>query len=134
MLPKTIKIRTAFKLFKVNWDEFILKFDSFKTYKNSRIQQVSSGELRIIETYLILCSGKDIIVLDEPFSFIAPLYVENIKQLIEEKKKESVLIVTDHFYRDILAICDRVYLIKNGASKLVSSQQDLENEGYVKSV
>ncbi len=131
LLPNNTKIKTAFKLFKANWSDFILRFNSFVRHKNSRVHEVSSGELRIIETYLILCSGKEIILLDEPFSFIAPLHIEKIKVLIEEKKHISILIVTDHFYQDILDISNTIYFIKNSSSKLIRSRQDLENEGYV---
>jgi ABC-type lipopolysaccharide export system ATPase subunit len=43
-----------------------------------------------VETYLVLKSDKKIVLLDEPFSHIAPLYIEQFKQLIElEKKDES---------------------------------------------
>lgn len=131
LLPNAIKLKTAFKLFNSDWSDFILRFNSFERHKNSRIHEVSSGELRIIETYLILCSDKEIILLDEPFSFIAPLYIEKIKELINKKKLSSILIITDHFYRDILDISDTIYFIKNGTSKLIQSQRDLENEGYV---
>ena len=85
----------------------------------------------MVETYLVLDSGKEIILLDEPFSFIAPLYVEKFKDIIREKKNESAILITDHFYREILDVSDTIYLIKNGSSKLIQSQQDLENEGYI---
>lgn len=131
LLPNSMKLKNAFKLFEVKWDDFILLFDSFKKHYTSRVSEISSGELRVIETYLILFSGKEIILLDEPFSFIAPIYIENFKQLIEEKKLESAIIITDHFYSDILDISKNVYFIKNGSSKLIASKQDLENEGYI---
>ena len=111
LLPNSMKLKNAFKLFEVKWDDFILLFDSFKKhYTSSSILSIS---------------------LDEPFSFIAPIYIENFKQLIEEKKLESAIIITDHFYSDILDISKNVYFIKNGSSKLIASKQDLENEGYI---
>ncbi len=85
------------------------------------------------ETYLILNSDKPIILLDEPFSFIAPIYVEKIKAIMQLKKEKSSIIITDHFYRDILEVSDTVYFLKDGYSKLIRSKQDLEDEGYLNS-
>ena len=84
-----------------------------------------------METYLILDSDKPIILLDEPFSFIAPIYVEKIKNLIQLKREKSAIVITDHFYRDILEVSDSVYFLRDGYSKLICSKQDLEDEGYI---
>lgn len=131
LLPNNIKVKKAFDLFQVDWKCFVNSFDSFKIYINRRTDELSSGELRVVETYLILNSGKKIILLDEPFSFVAPLYVEKFKLLIRQKKKECTIVITDHFYREILDISDSIYLLKNGSSKLIQSKEDLENEGYI---
>lgn len=132
LLPIGIKLLKAFRLFEVDWNEFIAIFERFSSYEKASTNEISSGELRVVETYLILNSNKPILLLDEPFSFIAPIYVSKIKSLIEIKKKESAIFVTDHFYRDILEVSDTVYLLKEGNSKLVLSKEDLKNEGYLK--
>lgn len=131
LLPKGIKLKNAFHLFNVDWSDFVTLFDSFKIYKKSKSNQLSSGELRVIETYLVLNSGKKIILLDEPFSFIAPLYIEKFKVMLLEKKKESTIIVTDHFYQDIREVSDTIYFLKNGSSKFINSKEELEAEGYL---
>lgn len=131
LLPTGMKLLKATKLFNSNWMTFIEIFPSFEKYRNTKTNKISSGELRVLETYLILNSGKEIILLDEPFSFIAPLYVQKIKALIKEKNKKSAIIITDHFYRDIIEISDTIYLLKEGYSKLISSKEELENEGYL---
>lgn len=131
LLPTTIKLKSVFLFFDANWAEFSTLFDAFKNYTNIYPNALSSGELRIVETYLILSSNKKIILLDEPFSYIAPIYIEKFKALIQEKKKNSVIIITDHFYRDILEISDCIYFLKNGYSKEIRSKQDLKEEGYI---
>lgn len=131
LLPNDLKLWDAFKLFETDWTGFIGHFSSFEKYLYSRIKDLSSGERRVVETYLILSSGKEIILLDEPFSFIAPLYVEKFKFLIHEVKKDRAIIVTDHFYRDIFDISDNIYFLKNGYSKLIHSDKELIDEGYI---
>lgn len=131
LLPGNIKLSTAFSFYNLHWNEFIDLFESFAIYKNTRVDKLSSGEVRIVETYLILNSGKSIILLDEPFSFIAPIYVEKFKVMIQKKKRNGILIITDHFYNDLVDVSDTLYVLKNGYSKLIHSTEELANEGYI---
>ena len=131
LLPDNLKLEKAFRYFDVDWPNFITLFPSFGRYEKTKADTLSSGELRAAETYLILNSNKPIILLDEPFSFIAPVYVEKIKNIIQLKKQKSAIILTDHFYRDILEASDTVYFLREGCSKLIHSKRELEDEGYI---
>jgi len=131
LLKNSIAVATAFKLFQVSWDEFIVQFPSFKKYLYAKFQLLSTGEQRIIETYLILMGNHSIVLLDEPFSFIAPVYVEKIKTLIQRKKQHKIIMLTDHYYRDILEVSTIVYHIKNGYSKIIKSEEELRHAGYL---
>ena len=131
LLPNNLSLKRAFKDFDISWISFIEVFDSFSVHQNEKVKNLSTGELRVIETYLILNSNKEIILLDEPFSFIAPVYVNRIKTMLTEKKENSIIIVTDHYYNDILEVSDAIYFIKNGRSKIIHSKGDLENEAYL---
>lgn len=131
LLPKHLSISHAFGLFNVSWEQFINLFQSFKEYDRARIKDLSSGEIRVIEAYLVLMSNKEIILLDEPFSFIAPIYVEKFMVLIRQVKKRCIIILTDHFYNDILAVSDTIYLLKNGCSKKIEDKNELKREGYI---
>jgi ABC-type cobalamin/Fe3+-siderophores transport systems, ATPase components len=133
LLPIQIKLKTAFKLFNIEWDEFIDHFEGFKDYEKFYTHQLSSGELRLVETFLILKSDRDIILLDEPFSFIAPIYVDKIKSLIKAQKSNRIILITDHSYEHILNISDNIYLLKNGCSKEISNSDELIYEGYLPS-
>lgn len=130
-IPNGLRLKSAFNLFKVSWDDFITVFDDFPIYKNLKINKLSGGERRIIETYLVLMSNKKIIFLDEPFSHIAPLHIEKIKALISEEKKHKTIIITDHMYRHIIDISDAIYLIKNGSTKLINNLKELEDYKYL---
>ncbi|MGC1205029.1 MAG: ABC transporter ATP-binding protein [Flavobacteriaceae bacterium] len=126
-IPNSIKIKSAFNLFNVSWEDFICLFETFDLFKNSKINKLSGGERRLIETYIILKSDREIILLDEPFSHLAPLYVEKIKVLISQEKNNKAIIITDHMYRHIVDVSDDMYLIKNGHSKLINNLKELED-------
>ena len=91
-IPSEIKLSFVFKLYAINWNLFTKGFETFSIYKNSKFSDLSGGERRIIETYIILKTKSKIVFLDEPFSHLSPLHIDTIKQLIEEEKKKKLLL------------------------------------------
>lgn len=130
-LPKHFKLKTAFKLFNVSWDDFIKKFEEFRGLKNHKPKSFSSGQLRLLETYLILKSNSDIVLLDEPFSHLSPIHIDLIKEIISQEKIKKVIVITDHMYRHIIDAADDIYLLKNGCIKKVDDLLELEDYKYL---
>ena len=130
-IPNIFKIFKAFQLYEVNWNHFISEFKSFEKYGNSRMRNLSGGERRLIEIYITLKSNSEIIMLDEPFSHLSPLYIEKVISLIEEEKQQKCIIVTDHMYLNILNVSDTLYFMKNGNTKLINDPKELEDYGYL---
>ena len=85
----------------------------------------------ILKLYFKLKSDKKIILLDEPFSHLAPLYIEKIKAIIAVEKHSKAIIITDHMYRHIVDISDNIYLIKDGHTKLIKDVKELEFYKYL---
>ncbi|MEL4306951.1 ATP-binding cassette domain-containing protein [Joostella sp. CR20] len=131
LLPDNLKIEDAFFLSTVSWSDFIKIFPKFENYKKSKPKEVSGGELRVIETYLTLKTEAKFVLLDEPFSHIAPLYIEKIMDIINFEKSRKGIIITDHLYEHVINLCDDLYLLKNGHTKIVTTRQDLVNEHYL---
>jgi len=130
-LPKHLNLKQAFYLYDVSWEDFIKEFPSFKPLLKNKKDEISGGELRLIETYLILYIRVKIILLDEPFSGLSPLYIEKLKTIILKIKKEKILILTDHFYNDVLDIADTIYLCKDRNLKLIDNKEKLVEHGYL---
>lgn len=130
-IPNRMRIKTAFRVFKVSWMDFIACFKSFSIFKNVQFNKLSGGERRLIETYIILKSNTPIVLLDEPFSHIAPLYIEATKQIISEEKQRKIIVLTDHKYRHIVDVSDSIYLLKNGCTKLINNLSELEDYKYL---
>lgn len=130
-IPNRIKVVSAFKLFKVNWDDFVAEFPLFEKYKRKHFNRLSGGERRVIEIYLVLKKEGDIVLLDEPFNGVAPLYIEKIKALIHNQKYQKIIILTDHRYKEVTDVSDCIYLIKNGCTILINELSELEDYKYV---
>jgi len=130
-IPNGMKVKTAFKLFNVLWENFIVDFESFSIFRNTNFNKLSGGERRVIETYIILKSDRKIVLLDEPFSHLAPLHIDKLKALISEEKQHKTIIITDHMYRHIIDVSDNIYLIKNGHTKRINNLSELEDYNYL---
>lgn len=84
-LPGNIKIKTIISTFcDKEKAEILLNKDIFKENLHLKKNQISGGERRLLEIYLIVFSKAKFILLDEPFNGVAPTYREEIKKLIKE--------------------------------------------------
>jgi len=131
-IPPKMKLEICFQLVKVDLKDFLKIFPEFRVVKNNKMRELSGGQRRVIEIYICLNSKAKLILLDEPFSHLSPLYIEKIKNLIQELKKEKAIILTDHMYRHILDTSDELYLLKNGSTKLIGKTSELEDYNYLK--
>jgi lipopolysaccharide export system ATP-binding protein len=77
---------------------------------------LSGGERRRLEIARALGTRPAFILLDEPFAGVDPLAVRDIQQIIGFLKARSIgVLITDHNVRETLGICDRAYIINEGA-------------------
>lgn len=76
-------------------------------------------------------SNSRYILLDEPFNGVAPKNIEDIKSRIREQSKMKGIILTDHDYRNIIDVSDRIIFLYDGGTKEVKSLDELKYWGYV---
>jgi len=77
---------------------------------------LSGGERRRLELARTLALEPRIILLDEPFSGVDPIAVEDIQgQLFRLRQRGLGVLITDHAVRETLGTTDRAYIIYEGA-------------------
>jgi ABC-type lipopolysaccharide export system ATPase subunit len=130
LTPSSMCVEEAFKCYGIHAD--CVNHEKMPLLKNQRMGQLSGGERRFLETLMILLSPVQFVLLDEPFSHLSPIYVEQLKIIIQEQKSQKGILITDHLYRDVLDIADQTYLLQNGATYLLSNpRQELIDRGYI---
>ena len=132
MLPRGMTLKRAFELYNVNFWEFANRFPKYARYYHTAPWEMSGGEARMAELYLVLMMEGDFCILDEPFSQISPIYIETAQQLIREKSREKGIIVTDHNYEAISKVVDNLFVIADGYTFPVESRADLVRHGYLR--
>jgi lipopolysaccharide export system ATP-binding protein len=131
-LPHGIKISSLAGILidEVFWDEFA-KQEIFEKHQHKTVGQLSGGELRMLETLMIVFNKADFILLDEPFTHISPVQTEFFKPIIKDCAKRKGIIITDHQYNSVLDVSDRIIILENGCTKPVVNEDDLITFGYL---
>lgn len=97
---------------------------------DQRANTLSGGERRRVEIARALVTSPKLMLLDEPFSGVDPIAVEEIKEIISALRAKGMgILLTDHNVRETLSITDRSYIIDEGkilregtSNELVSDQ------------
>ena len=95
--------------------DVLLEELGLKALAKQKGNTLSGGERRRVEIARSLCTSPSVMLLDEPFSGVDPIAVEEIKQIIVELQKRDIgILLTDHNVRETLSITDRSYIIDDG--------------------
>ncbi|MFH1918759.1 MAG: LPS export ABC transporter ATP-binding protein [Planctomycetota bacterium] len=95
-------------------NELLAKFKITHLRKNKALS-LSGGERRRLEIARALVSVPQIILLDEPFTGIDPVTIDNIQDIVRDLRAEGIaILITDHQVRETLQITDRSYVIRDG--------------------
>ena len=131
-MPNHLKVSTIISLFcdKRN-AALVIANEHIKPFLNKRSKQLSGGEKRLVEIFMLIHSDARYILIDEPFNGIDPLLKEEIKSLIRTHSATKGFIVTDHDYRNILDIATKILLLHDGGTKAIAKKEDLKYYGYV---
>jgi ABC-type uncharacterized transport system ATPase subunit len=79
------------------------------------IEEISVGMQQRVEILKILYRGADILIFDEPTAVLTPQEIEELMEIMKNLVAEgkSIILIT-HKLREIMAIADRVTIIRRG--------------------
>jgi len=122
------------KLRKIKLEKLIEIFGLEKIQKSSA-RVLSGGERRRVEIARSIATQPKYILMDEPFSGVDPIAIEEIKKIIKSLSDNNIgIIITDHNVRDTLSLIDRAYLIYEGRILISGSSDEILNSDDAKRV
>jgi lipopolysaccharide export system ATP-binding protein len=95
---------------------------------------LSGGERRKLEIARALVTNPSLILLDEPFSGVDPIAVEDLQREIRQLKDSlgKAILITDHNVQRTLEVCDRGIIIDNGKVLAMGTPRELINNPLVR--
>jgi lipopolysaccharide export system ATP-binding protein len=93
---------------------------------------LSGGERRKLEIARALVTNPTMILLDEPFSGVDPIAVEELQREIKALRERGIsILLTDHNVRETLTVTDRSYIIDSGQVLREGPPRELVNDPLV---
>jgi lipopolysaccharide export system ATP-binding protein len=87
---------------------------------------LSGGERRRLEITRALITSPRYLLLDEPFTGIDPIAIEEIQAIVARLREQGIgVLITDHNVRETLAITDRAYILYDGKVLLSGTAAEL---------
>ncbi len=110
-------------------EKLLSEFDLVKLKDHIAIS-LSGGERRRVEIARVLVTDPKFILLDEPFTGVDPIAIQEIQRLIADlrTKRHIGILLTDHNPRATLSITDRAYIIQDGKILLSGSAKDIAKD------
>lgn len=97
---------------------------------------ISGGERRRTELARALAAGLNgpkYLLLDEPFAGVDPIAVAEMQDMIAQLRDRQIgILITDHNFRETLAITDRAYVMRDGEILANGTADELYSNSLVK--
>ncbi len=91
-------------------------------HPDARVSDLSVGEQQRVEILKVLFRGARILILDEPSAVLTPQETDQLFRILATLKEHGVTVVLiTHKLREIMAVTDRVYVMRQG--EIVADRQ-----------
>ncbi|NLF83592.1 MAG: LPS export ABC transporter ATP-binding protein [Candidatus Gastranaerophilales bacterium] len=109
--------------------ESLLEDFGLTKLRKSASVQLSGGERRRVEIARALAADPKFILLDEPFTGIDPIAIQDIQENIRQLVKKGIgVLLTDHNPKATLSITDRANIIFEGQIKVQGTSKQVAED------
>ena len=104
-------------------------------YKNRKIKELSKGNQQKVQFITAILHEPKLLILDEPFSGLDPINVEEFMKTINElKKKGTAIIFSSHRMEHVELFCDELVILVHGKSDLQGNLKDIKKQYRKKNI
>ena len=115
-------------------DKLLEKFH-IREYKNRKIKELSKGNQQKVQFITAILHEPKLLILDEPFSGLDPINVEEFMKIINElKEKGTAIIFSSHRMEHVELFCDKLVILVHGKSVLQGNLKDIKKQYRKKNI
>lgn len=133
-MPEDNKVKDVLSLCtnRANYERYYEKLYAFISKQlYQKVRHLSSGQKRILEIFMVLLSGKNIIILDEATNALDIKNKELFLNYVRDLSQNGILFIhTSHDLSEILALESTCYLLQKDegrVKKIQENEKTLEN-------
>jgi len=125
-------INTEFALQKANQLFRELEMD---IHPQELISRLPVGERQVVEIAKALSRDSSILIMDEPTASLSNVEIQSLFKVIRRLKKEGISIIfVSHHLNEVIEICDRVTVIRDGEVALKDEVAHLKLENIISAI
>ena len=119
--------------FKKDIEDIYKRFPRLEERKNQIASTLSGGEQQMLAMGRALMSHPEIILLDEPSMGLAPIFVEQVFDIIKTLKESgTTILLVEQNAKKALEIADRAYVLETGAITASGTGKELAESDEIK--
>lgn len=115
-LPGHLRLKEVFADAGVDFDSFATYY-SFPHDRNAKVDSLGGSMKRLVEIHLCLHTRALLTILDEPFTHLSPVMQELVCASINQRKRDRMILISDHNISLLEEVCDEFYYLRNGVLK-----------------
>ncbi len=102
---------------------------------HAHIEELPMGARQKVEILKALYRGVEVLILDEPTTSLTPQEVDALFQSLRVMVKEGLSIVfITHKLREVLSVCDRISVLRNGKNVLTLQREEANEESFIRAM
>ena len=104
-------------------------------HRGKKVEDLSPSMTQLVQFVTAIVHDPELIILDKPFSWLDPMNVAVMKEMLFERQRAGATIMfSTHIASDIEDMCQRVALIADGRLVLLGNLAEIKRQRSAKSV
>lgn len=122
-LPLVATVGRICRQYDVDFTAFKQSFD-VPINSSDYVADLHGSTRRLLELFILIKRPTKFTMLDEPFTHLSPILIQQLQMLLLEEKRNKGFILTDHNFHSLKNIASELFFLNNGVLK---HRKDIEN-------